>query len=143
MDQISPVGPVYQAGTLAGNPLAMACGLATLEELSAAGTYEDLDAAGALLAAGLSAAAKKAAVAATVTRVGSMLCTFFGAGAVRDYESATASDTEKFGRFFLGMLERGIYLAPSQFEAMFVSTGHGPAELEATIAAAAEVFRTL
>ncbi len=143
MDQISPDGPVYQAGTLAGNPLAMACGLATLEELSAAGTYEDLDAAGAKLAAGLTAAAKKAGVATFGTRVGSMLGTFFTAGPVRDYESATASDTEKFGRFFRGMLERGIYLAPSQFEAMFVSTVHGPAEIEATVVAAEEVFGTL
>jgi glutamate-1-semialdehyde 2,1-aminomutase len=143
MDQISPAGPVYQAGTLAGNPLAMACGLATLEEMSAAGTYEDLNAAGAKLAAGLTAAAKKAGVATFGTRVGSMLCTFFTDGPVRDYESATASDTEKFGRFFRGMLERGIYLAPSQFEAMFVSTAHGPAEIEATVAAAEEVFGTL
>jgi glutamate-1-semialdehyde 2,1-aminomutase len=143
MDQVSPVGPVYQAGTLAGNPLAMACGLATLEVLAEAGTYERLEEAGAKLAAGLSAAVKKAGVAATVTRVGSMLCAFFTAGPVRDYETATAGDTEKFGRFFRGMLERGIYLAPSQFEAMFVSTVHGPAEIEATIAVAEEVFGTL
>lgn len=143
MDQVSPVGPVYQAGTLAGNPLAMACGLATLEVLAEAGTYERLEAAGALLAAGLAAAAKRAGVAVTGTRVGSMLCTFFSSGAVGDYETATVSDTEKFGRFFRGMLERGIYLAPSQFEAMFVSTVHGPAEIEATIGAAEEVFRSL
>jgi glutamate-1-semialdehyde 2,1-aminomutase len=136
MAQVSPVGPVYQAGTLAGNPLAMACGLATLEVLSQPGVYEGLERTSEQLAAGLARITFEAGVAATVTRTGSMLCTFFNPGPVRDYETATASDTAVFGRFFRGMLERGVYLAPSQYEAMFVSTMHGPEEIRATLEAA-------
>ncbi len=143
MARISPEGPVYQAGTLSGNPLAMACGLATLEVLSQPETYERLERLSGRLADGLSKAAQSCGVAARVNRVGSMLCAFFSGQPVCDYESAAASDTEMFARYFRGMLCRGVYLAPSQFEAMFVSTVHSPDDVQATLDAAGEVFREL
>jgi len=143
MARISPEGPVYQAGTLSGNPLAMACGLATLEVLSQPETYERLDRLSGHLADGLSEAAQQCGVAARVNRTGSMLCAFFAGQPVCDYESATASDTEMFARYFRGMLCRGVYLAPSQFEAMFVSTLHSPGDVQATLDAAGEVFGEL
>jgi glutamate-1-semialdehyde 2,1-aminomutase len=136
MDRLSPDGPVYQAGTLSGNPLAMASGLATLEVLSEPGTYERLETMGRRLAEGLAQAASRAGVASQVNRVGSMLCAFFAAGPVRDDVTASGSDTVRYGRYFQGMLRRGVYLAPSQFEAMFVGTAHGDAEIEATLEAA-------
>ena len=141
MDQVSPDGPVYQAGTLSGNPLAMACGLATLEVLSEPGVYERLEQTAGALADGLRRAAGERGAAVTINRAGSMLCAFFTARPVRDYESAAASDTETYARFFRGMLDRSIYMAPSQFEALFVSLVHGPDEIEATLGAASDALK--
>jgi glutamate-1-semialdehyde 2,1-aminomutase len=141
MATVAPEGPVYQAGTLSGNPLAMAAGRATIDLLTEPGVYERLDATGATLADGLTRAADEAGVPVTVNRVGSMVTVFFGAGPVTDYASARASDTARFGRFFHAMLRRGVALPPAQFEAAFVSLAHGPAEIEATLRAAGEAFR--
>ena len=141
MSRISPDGPVYQAGTLSGNPLAMACGLATLELLEQPGTYEALEARSARLAEGLAEAARRAGVASTVRRVGSMLCAFFTAGPVIDDVTASTSDTARYGRYFAAMLAGGVYLAPSQFEAMFVSTAHTSEDIEQTIEVAAAAMR--
>jgi glutamate-1-semialdehyde 2,1-aminomutase len=141
MDRIAPSGPVYQAGTLSGNPLAMRAGIETLDILSSAGAYERLEALSARLAAGLEAAARGAGVPAAVNRVGSMLTGFFTAGPVVDYGTATRADTKRYARFFHAMLARGVYLAPSQFEAAFVSTAHDEALVDRTIAAAAEAMK--
>lgn len=143
MDRIAPTGPVYQAGTLSGNPLAMRAGIEMLEILGEPGTYERLEATSAKLAAGLQTAAKEAGVATTVNRVGSMLTAFFNEGPVTDHASARRSDTKRYATFFHAMLERGVYLAPSQFEAAFVSTAHGEAEVEETIRAAREAMGDL
>ncbi|NIA21737.1 MAG: glutamate-1-semialdehyde 2,1-aminomutase [Anaerolineaceae bacterium] len=143
MEQVSPEGPVYQAGTLSGNPLAMACGLATLEVLSQPETYQRLETLSERLAEGLQKAARRCGLAMHGNRVGSMLCAFFTGQVVRDYESAAASDTEMFGRYFNGMLQRGVYLAPSQFEAMFLSTAHTADDVQETLDAAGEVFKEL
>ncbi|HUW58349.1 MAG TPA: glutamate-1-semialdehyde 2,1-aminomutase [Planctomycetota bacterium] len=143
MERIAPLGPVYQAGTLSGNPLAMAAGLATLEALKKPGTYEDLERKGKLLSDGLLAAAKEAGVRVTSNRVGSMMTLFFGPGKVTNYDDALTSDRERFARWHAGMLARGVYLAPSQFEATFVSTAHSGDDIRETIAAAVEVFETL
>ncbi len=136
MEKLAPLGPVYQAGTLSGNPLAMAAGLKALEILRRPGTYERLEVAGAALEAAFLEAARAAGVPAIVNRVGSMLTLFFCAGPVSDYATAKAADTQRFGSFFRGMRERGVFLPPSQYEAMFVSLAHTDADL-ATIAAAA------
>jgi glutamate-1-semialdehyde 2,1-aminomutase len=141
MATVAPEGPVYQAGTLSGNPLAMAAGDALLRLLEKPGTYEALEASGARLEAGLRRAARDAGATVTVNRVGSMITVFFCAGPVVDYASAKASDTGRFARFFHAMLERGVYLPPAQFEAAFVSLAHGEAEIDATVAAAREAFR--
>jgi glutamate-1-semialdehyde 2,1-aminomutase len=143
MNRIAPAGPVYQAGTLSGNPLAMRAGIETLDILATPGTYERLEAISARLAAGLAAAAAKAGVPAVVNRVGSMLTSFFAAGPVVDYATAAKADTGRFARFFHAMLARGVYLAPSQFEAAFVSTMHDEALVDRTIAAAAEAMKEL
>jgi len=143
MATVAPEGPVYQAGTLSGNPLAMAAGAALLDLLAKPGTYEALEASSARLEEGLRRAARDAGVAVTVNRAGSMVTVFFCASPVTDLASAKASDTKRFGRFFHAMLERGVYLPPAQFEAAFVSLAHGEAEIEATVAAAAEAFRTI
>ena len=140
MQQVSPSGPVYQAGTLSGNPLAMAAGIATLDALAAPGVYEALERAGARLEAGLADAIAGAGARARVQRVGSMVCVFFTDAAVTDYASARASDTEAFGRFFQGMLACGIYLPPSQFEAWFVSLAHTDADIDRTVEAARGAF---
>ncbi len=140
MEKVSPAGPVYQAGTLSGNPLAMTAGIETLRLLQQPGSYERLDRMSARLCEGLGDAAKSAGKAVFQTRVGSMSTTFFTSGPVVDYQSALASDTALYGRFFRGMLERGFYFAPSQFEATLVSTAHAEEEIEATIAAAREVM---
>jgi glutamate-1-semialdehyde 2,1-aminomutase len=137
MEQVAPAGPVYQAGTLSGNPLAMRAGIETLDILSAPGTYERLEAMSRRLADGLAAAAKQAGIPALVNRVGSMLTAFFAEGPVTDYATAVTSDTKRYARFFHAMLRRGIYLAPSQFEAAFVSTAHDEALVDRTIAEAA------
>ncbi len=141
MDKLAPLGPVYQAGTLSGNPLAMAAGLATMEILSRPGTYERLEQLSARLGEGLLAAAKDAGVPACVNRVGSMLTLFFTAGPVTDYASAKTSDTETFARFFRAMRERGVFLPPSQYEAMFVSLAHTDADLDHVVASARASLR--
>jgi len=143
MQQVAPAGPVYQAGTLSGNPLAMTAGLTTLEVLSEPGVFETLVERTQRLCAGIGEAARQVGIPVTQTRVGTMFCTFFTGELVRDWASASRSDTTRFGRFFQAMLERGVYLAPSQFEAGFTSTAHGEAEYEATLSAAQAAFGSL
>jgi glutamate-1-semialdehyde 2,1-aminomutase len=141
MEQVSPSGPVYQAGTLSGNPVAMAAGLAMLELVSAPGFHDALEAKTHLLCDGLEAAARDAGVPFKTNRVGGMFGLFFSADPVDTYAGAVACDTAAFNRFFHAMLERGVYLAPSAFEAGFMSSAHGQAELDATVEAAREAFR--
>ncbi|MBI2361248.1 MAG: glutamate-1-semialdehyde 2,1-aminomutase [Deltaproteobacteria bacterium] len=136
MDWLAPAGPVYQAGTLAGNPLAVGAGRATLVELSGE-TYQKLEKAGAELQRGLEATLARYGIAGTVNRVGSMLTLFFGVGRVRNADEARQADRERFARFFHGMLERGVYWPPSPFEAAFLSVAHGRGE----VAAASDAFR--
>jgi glutamate-1-semialdehyde 2,1-aminomutase len=140
MATVAPDGPVYQAGTLSGNPLAMAAGAVMLDLLARPGTYEALEALSARLAEGLAEAARAAGATVTLNRVGSMLTVFFCAGPVTDYATAKASDTQRFAAFFRAMLGRGVYLPPAQFEAAFVSLAHGEAEIDLTVAAAREAF---
>ncbi len=130
MEKLAPLGPVYQAGTLSGNPLAMAAGLKTLELLRRPGTYERLDHLGQVISDGWLAAARAAGIPASVNRVGSMFTLFFTDGPVVDYETARGSDLEMFGKFFRGMRERGVSLPPSQFEAAFVSLALSDREAE-------------
>jgi glutamate-1-semialdehyde 2,1-aminomutase len=141
MSRLAPLGPVYQAGTLSGNPLALAAGLTAIELLSRPGTYDRLEGLGARLEKGLRAAAAAAEIPCTVNRVGSMLTGFFHPGPVTDYASAKKSDTAGYGRFFRAMLARGVYLAPSQFEAAFVSLAHTDEDIDQACAAAAEALR--
>jgi glutamate-1-semialdehyde 2,1-aminomutase len=145
MDQLAPLGPVYQAGTLSGNPLAMAAGLAALEELSARNghAYARLEQLGAQLEAGMREAARSAGVPVQFQRLGSMFCAYFTGEPVHHLADALRSDREQFKRFFHGMLAEGIYFAPSPFEAGFLSTAHTSADIERTVAAAARVLRTL
>jgi glutamate-1-semialdehyde 2,1-aminomutase len=140
MQQVSPLGPVYQAGTLSGNPLAMAAGLATLRLLTEPGVYEHLERLSARLVEGLSEAAEVAGVSYTSNRVGSMFTGFFTDRPVTDYASARRADTPRYARFFHAMLDRGVYLAPSQFEAGFVSLAHTDADIDVTLNAAAAAF---
>jgi glutamate-1-semialdehyde 2,1-aminomutase len=140
MGRVAPEGPVYQAGTLSGNPLAMAAGAAALDALQAPGIYDRLGALAVRLTDGLAAAAKAAGVEVTVNRIASMFTVFFCRGPVTDYASAKASDTARFARFFHAMLRRGIYLPPAQFEAAFVSVAHTEADVDATVRAAGEAF---
>jgi len=141
MQRVSPVGPVYQAGTLSGNPLAMAAGIATLDALAEPGSYERLEAISRRLEQALAAAIAETRAAARVQRVGSMLSVFFSADPVTDYASALRCDTAAFGRFFRGMLERGIYLPPSQFEAWFISLAHDEKDIARTAEAARRAIR--
>lgn len=141
MGKVAPAGPIYQAGTLSGNPLAMTAGLTTLRNLQKPGVYEALEAKSAKLAAGLAETAAMAGVEVSFTRVGSMLCTFFTKENVVDYATACKSNTEKFGIFFRSMLDQGVYLAPSQFEAAFVSLAHSDEDLAKTVAASEAAFR--
>ena len=141
MEMVAPLGPVYQAGTLSGNPLAMAAGLATLRFLRDNPTvYADLERLTAMLVSEVADAAKKAGVAMTANRVGSMFTWFFTAGAVTDWTSASKCDTAAFGAFHRALLERGVYLPPSQFEAAFVSAAHSPAGVQQTIDAARQAL---
>jgi glutamate-1-semialdehyde 2,1-aminomutase len=141
MEQIAPTGPVYQAGTLAGNPVSVAAGLATLETLHrTAGAYERLEELGALAERALLDAATLAAVPACVNRVGSMLTLFFGVTEVRNHADAKRCDTRRFARFFQGMKEQGVYLPPSQFEAMFLSLAHTEADIDHLARAARAVL---
>ncbi len=143
MQLVAPVGPVYQAGTLSGNPLAVTAGIETLKQLKRPGVYKKLETRSAALSEGLGEAAKKAGVPFTQTRVGSMLTGFFTTDPVVDYASARRSDTQAYARFFRGMLERGVYLAPSQFEAAFLSTAHADKDIQKTVAAAREAMKSL
>ena len=141
MDLVAPLGPMYQAGTLSGNPLAMAAGYATLTYLRAhKEIYDKLDQLGGELVSGVAAAAKDAGVAMTYNRVGSMFTWFFTARLVTDWDSAAKCDTEAFGRFFRSMLDSGVYLPPSQFEAAFLGAAHTSEDIEQTIAAAKQAF---
>jgi len=143
MDLLAPIGPVYQAGTLSGNPLSVRAGLETLRILKESNPYAALDAAGARLEAGLRDALRKNAESGCVNRAGSLLTMFFGPERVRDADEARACDSARFAKFFHGMLDRGINIPPSQFEAMFLSTMHTDADIDRTIAAADESLRDL
>ena len=143
MDVLAPDGPVYQAGTLSGNPLAMAAGLAALEELKNGAVHEQLEAKGARLEAGLNAAAEKAGIPVITQRAGSMSCLFFAEQPVHNLADAMQADRERFKKYFHGMLAEGVYLAPSAFEAAFLSAAHTDADIDATIAAAENVMETL
>lgn len=143
MDHLSPEGRVYQAGTLSGNPLATAAGLATLDILEQPGVFNRIVRRLADLTCGLGAVAREAGVPVYQTQAGTMACVFFHEGPVRNYAEASASDTGRYAQFFWGMLERGVYFAPSQFEACFVSSAHESADVDRTLEAAREVFRAL
>jgi glutamate-1-semialdehyde 2,1-aminomutase len=142
MDMLAPLGPVYQAGTLSGNPLAMAAGIAALIALTPA-VYRALEAGGATLENGMREAAERAKIPVQFNRCGSMFCGYFTEKPVHNLTDAMHADRARFAKFFHGMLQEGIYLAPSQFEAGFISTAHGSAEIEKTITAARKVFATL
>jgi glutamate-1-semialdehyde 2,1-aminomutase len=141
MDLLAPLGPVYQAGTLSGNPLAMAAGIAAVEELAATNAYDKLEELGAMLQHGLQAAAKKAALPVRFNRCGSMFCAYFCAEPVHNLSDALKSDRDKFKRYFHSMLDQGIYLAPSQFEAGFLSTAHTLADIEKTVQASEKALQ--
>jgi glutamate-1-semialdehyde 2,1-aminomutase len=143
MDCLVPLGPVYQAGTLSGNPLAMAAGIATLEELSKGNAYLKLEESGAALESGMKEAAKAASVPVQFNRIGSMFCGYFTDQPVHNLADAMKSDRDRFAKYFHGMLGQGIYIAPSQFEAGFISTAHSAEDIEKTIKAARSVFATL
>jgi glutamate-1-semialdehyde 2,1-aminomutase len=144
MEQIAPLGPVYQAGTLSGNPIAMAAGLATLEIISAPNYFPELNGKAERLIAGLLAAARTAGVAMTINQVGGMFGLFFSTeSTISRFAQVVACDLAVFQRFFHGMLDRGVYLAPSAFEAGFISSAHSDVDIEATVEAAAQVFAEL
>jgi glutamate-1-semialdehyde 2,1-aminomutase len=143
MDQISPVGPIYQAGTLSGNPLATAAGLATLEVLEQPGVFDAIENRLQLLCKELGSMANESGIPVFQTQVGSMACTFFNDGQVTNYAQATQSDTARYGKFFWTMLENGVYLAPSQYEAMFMSSVHDDKAIDRTLDAARKAFGAL
>lgn len=143
MDCLAPLGPVYQAGTLSGNPIAMAAGIAALEELAATDAYRKLEQLGATLESGLRQAAEAAGVPVQLNRCGSMFCAYFTSEPVHNLADAMKSDRERFKQYFHGMLDQGIYLAPSQFEAGFLSTAHSEADIENTVRAAQTVMKGL
>jgi glutamate-1-semialdehyde 2,1-aminomutase len=143
MAMIAPSGPVYQAGTLSGNPLAMSAGITTLKVLQRPGTWQALEQATTKLAQGIGEIASGAGIPIWQNRAGTMFATFFTETPVTDWDTAKTSDTERFGKFFQGMLERGVYLAPSQFEAGFMSTAHDDSAVAATVESASEAMRTL
>ncbi len=143
MERVAPSGDVYQAGTLSGNPLAMNVGLSVLNMLSLGGIYEQIEKQNTYLCTGLEEAAASAGVSVTLNAIASLGCGFFTKGPVFDLESAAKSDTEAYGVFFREMLKRGVYLAPSQFEAFFVSAAHGKQDLDRTIQAAFEALKVV
>ena len=143
MARISPLGPVYQAGTLSGNPVAMACGIATLRTLQQTNPYPELEAKSQRLTAGLSAAAQAAGIPYSLAQCGSMFTLFFQGEAVHNYTQAAQCDTARFAKYFWGMIEQGVYLPCSQFEANFVSAAHSEADIDATIQAAKTVLASL
>ena len=140
MSQIAPSGPIYQAGTLSGNPVAMAAGLATLALIQAPGFYEQLAMKTTQLREGLQQAADEAGIAFSTTGVCAMFGLFFRAGPINNYADAMGSDSAQFKQFFHGMLKRGVYFAPSAFEAGFLSSAHGDIEISHTLEAARDVF---
>jgi glutamate-1-semialdehyde 2,1-aminomutase len=142
MDRVSPAGPIYQAGTLSGNPLAMAAGLWSLKALKPS-LYRKLSAMGQALAEGLADAAREAGVPLQVNAIGSMVTPFFTTAHVRDFETATTADTRAFGVFFNAMLDRGVYLPPSQFESWFLSAAHTSRDIAVAITAAREAMRNV
>jgi glutamate-1-semialdehyde 2,1-aminomutase len=143
MNNVAPLGPVYQAGTLAGNPLAMRAGIATLQELSKPGLYEGIDVLAKKLVAGFRKALSDAGIAAQVNAIGSLSTIFFAPQTVQSYADAKRSDTKLYARFFREMLQRGIFLAPSQFEAAFVSASHTPADVDRTISAVVDALKSI
>ncbi|HET7318006.1 MAG TPA: glutamate-1-semialdehyde 2,1-aminomutase [Nitrospirota bacterium] len=143
MEKVAPIGPIYQAGTLSGNPLAMTAGIETLKLLAKSGVYKALEKSSAQLEQGLREAAREAGVAVTFNRVGSMFTGFFTEQKVKDFASAKTSDTARFGRFFLSMLKNGVNLAPSQFEAAFMSLAHTKADIGKTVEAARKSLKGL
>ena len=143
MQMIAPAGPVYQAGTLSGNPVAVAAGLETLRLLKKPGVYGELEKKSKELAQGLGEAAQEANVPYYQTRVGTMLGGFFTGHPVTDYAGAKKSDTARYAKFFHGMLQNGVYLAPSQFEAMLLSTAHSTSHIRRTVSVARKVFKIL
>jgi glutamate-1-semialdehyde 2,1-aminomutase len=143
MDQVAPLGPVYQAGTLAGNPLAMRAGIAALKQLTNPALYEEMTELAGRLVSGLRGVLIDAGIPATVNAIGSLATVFFTAEPVRNYADAKRSDTKRYARFFREMLDRGIFLAPSQFEAAFVSVAHTSADIDRTLAAARESLQVI
>ena len=143
MDMLAPVGPVYQAGTLSGNPLATAAAIATIDILGEDGTYEKLESSAAMLEAGLADAAKEAGVDVTLNRVGSIMSCFFTDKKIQNFADVQSTDIKRFKKFFSSMLEQGIYLAPSAYEAMFVSLAHSKSDIEKTIEAAKTSFEKI
>jgi glutamate-1-semialdehyde 2,1-aminomutase len=143
MQKIAPIGPIYQAGTLSGNPLAMTAGIETLKLLSKPGVYKTLEKTSADLEQGLRDAAEEAGIPVTLNRVGSMFTGFFTGQKVKDFASAKTSDTTRFGKFFLSMLKNGVNLAPSQFEAAFLSLAHSKADIAKTVEAARKSLKGL
>ena len=143
MSQIAPQGTVYQAGTLSGNPIAMTAGIVTLEQLAKEGVYQSLDERSGRLTDGLANAAQKAGLAARTGHVGSMLGMFFTDRNIACFEDAKTCDLELFANFYQGMRRQGIYIAPSQFEALFLSTAHTDEHIDATVDAAEQVLRDL
>lgn len=143
MEMVAPAGPMYQAGTLSGNPLAMTAGITTLRGLSAPGVWKGIERQGARLMAGLAAAAEESKIPVQISRVGTMFGMFFADRPVTDWPTAKRADTQRFARFFQAMLAGGVYLAPSQFEAGFLSSAHGEREIDQTLAAAGEAFAGL
>ncbi len=141
MEVAAPVGPMYQAGTLSGNPLAMTAGIETLKILREPGVFDDLVARTRRLCVGMGEAARSAGVPVFQTQVGTMFCTYFSQGPVTNWATASQADTERFGRFFQAMLEEGVYVAPSQFEAGFMSIAHDDKVIETTIEAAGNAFK--
>jgi len=143
MECIAPLGPVYQAGTLSGNPLSVAAGIATLQLLSDETAYEALEEMSGALCEGLATAAEEAGIPLVIHRVGSMFTVFFTEGPIQDMDGTAACDMERFNHYFHGMRSRGVNLPPSQYEACFLSTAHDLAAIEHTIAAATAVFQEM
>jgi len=143
MEKLSPSGGIYQAGTLSGNPLAMSAGIATLKILKQPGFYKVLEEKSRAVADGIAKAARDAGYPLFSTRVGSMFCSFFSAGEVFDWPTASQCDTKAFAKYFLAMLDEGVYLAPSQFETAFVSATLSETDIDSTIAAAAKCFKLI
>jgi glutamate-1-semialdehyde 2,1-aminomutase len=143
MNHVAPLGPVYQAGTLAGNPLAMRAGIAALRQLTKPGLYEEMTQLAQRLVSGLRAGLTAAGIPAQVNALGSLATVFFAPGPVKNYSDAKHSDTKRYARFFREMLARGIFLAPSQFEAAFLTAAHTSADIDRTLAAAHEALQAI